>query len=87
MEKPLEDNFEIKKSPIHEAYILLNASSPLELHMKYTEEDQRLMKEHAWDYKNADLVTNKVKEILENIDPLMITNDERDWRQEILWFW
>jgi len=79
--------FNIESSPMREAYLLLNAHTPLELSNRYTEEDQKLMATAKWDYNNPDLITNKVKELLENIDPINLTGAENEWRNEILWFW
>lgn len=88
MESNLEKgNSFIENSPIKEAYNLLQAHSPLELSKKYTEEDQRLMKSKSWDYSNPDLLTNKVKEILEKVPAEYLSNEEKEWRNEILWFW
>jgi len=33
------------------------------------------------------LLINKAKEILEAVDPSSLTEDEKEWRDEILWFW
>jgi hypothetical protein len=79
--------FNIENSPIREAYELLGAKDPLELHKLFSEEDQRLMKSKEWDYENPDLITNKVKNILEFADESSMAEDEIFWRQEILWFW
>ncbi len=68
-------------------YKLLNATTPLEMSNNYTEEDQKLMKSGEWDYDNPDLITNKVKVLLEEIDPSTLSEDEADWRNEVLWFW
>lgn len=77
----------IENSPLREAYRLLNARTPLELSNLYTAEDQKLMALHEWDYKNPELVVNKIKEILEATDANNLSPDEQDWRREILWFW
>jgi hypothetical protein len=90
MEKPQEEKVEkldIEKSPIREAYELLGARTPLELSNLYSERDQELMKSYEWDYNNPELITNKIKNILETIDPESLTEDEKEWRQEIIWFW
>lgn len=84
---PEDENKLIKFSPIRDAYILLGAKTPLELSNLYSAEDQRLMKSHEWDYKNPDLVINKVKNILESVDNELLTDDEQEWKTEILWFW
>ena len=70
-----------------EAYALLGARDPKELDQLYSVEDQKLMKSYFWDYADPDLITNKIKDILEAVDPTELTEDEQDWRQEILWFW
>lgn len=81
------ENFDFEKSPIKGAYVILGAKSPLELLKNYSIEDQKLMKSRNWDYLNHELVTNKVKEILEGVDTKSLTGGEIEWRQEILWFW
>lgn len=88
------ENFEILKSPLREAYLLLGAHTPLELSNLYGIEDQKLMPKREgvqpatpWDYDNPQLVINKVKNILENVNLDELTEEERYWRQEILWFW
>jgi hypothetical protein len=79
--------FDRDKSPAREAYALLGAQTPIELSNLYSAEDQRLMRSGAWDYENEELVVNQVKNILESLDPLTLTEEEQVWRQEILWFW
>lgn len=82
-----KEKFDTQQSPAREAYILLGATTPLELSNLYSAQDQILMRSHSWDYGDRDLIVNKVKDILEPIDPQTLTEDEREWRQEILWFW
>lgn len=82
----IPQSFDFEKSPMKEAYVLLDATTPQELSRHYTDEDQKLMKAYAWDYKNSELVTNKIKEILEAVSGVL-TEDEQKWRSEILWFW
>jgi len=77
----------MEKSPAKEAYILLGAKTPLELSNLYSVEDQKLMHSGSWDYADKESAVNKVKGILESIDPSTLTTEEREWRQEILWFW
>lgn len=86
-EKVPAPDFDIEKSPIKEAYVLLDAKTPLELSNRYSAEDQKLMQSEAWDYENEELLINKVKNILESADVSQMTEEERDWRNEILWFW
>ena len=78
---------EISSSPLRGAYTLLSAQTPLELSNLYTAEDQKLMAAGTWDYNNPDLVVNKVKTTLEAVDQSILSEDEKEWRQEILWFW
>lgn len=80
-------NFNPENSPAREAYRLLNASTPLELSNRYTEEDQKLMRAGTWDYNNSLLIVNVIKNILETLNPQELTEEEGEWRQEILWFW
>lgn len=90
MTKNMENSpqqFSIENSPMREAYELLGAKTPLELHRAYSAEDQRLMKSHEWDYANPDLLVNKIKDILEKTDEQMLTDEEKEWKQSILWFW
>lgn len=84
--KAAPEAFDPMKSPLKEAYELLNAKTPLELNGRYAEEDQKLFPA-LWDYENPGLITNKIKDIAESVDPNKLTEEEREWRQEILWFW
>lgn len=81
--------FNIEASPIREVYELLGAKTPfdLELSNKYSEAEQVLFKSQEWDYDNLDQIQNKVKVILESVNPETLTEEEQDCRQEILWFW
>lgn len=67
----------VESGPLRDAYLLLGAKTPQELDKKYTEEDQKLMKSNGWDYKNKDLAINKVKDILENCDQNLLTEEEK----------
>lgn len=84
-EKPEE--FDIQKSPMKGAYIMLGANTPIQLSKRYTEEEQVLFRSHEWDYDNPEQVQNKVKNILEAVDESELTQEEKEWRNEILWFW
>lgn len=75
---------------LKEAYALLQTDSPSELARKFIEEDQRLLKAQIWNYKNSELVLNKVKEIVESaIDNGFTTGNKEgdDDLRTILWFW
>jgi len=85
--KTIERPFSFESSPLREAYIILGAQTPIDMNRNYTELDQDLMKNGLWDYGNPELITNKVKDILEYSDLKNLTEEEKEWRQEILWFW
>src|SRR5271166_6422555 len=75
------------ESPLSEAYALVGARDIVELSEIYDREDQRLFKSGQWDYDNPDLLTNRIKAILAGVNPTKLTETEREWRQEMLWFW
>ncbi len=77
----------IEKSPLREAYLLLNAKTPLELFLNYTKEEQVLFINKTWDYENPEQIQNIVKNILESVDVSTLNDDEKFWRDNILWFW
>lgn len=83
LEQPQQENIGVLKK----ACELLGVKTPLELSNLYTREDQKLMKSNSWDYANQDLVTNKIKNILEQVSESGLTDEEKEWRREILWFW
>lgn len=74
---------------LKEAYMLLKASSPSELASKFIKEDQRLLKAQDWDYKNSELVLNKVKELVESVIGygFIENKNSEDELKTILWFW
>jgi len=45
------------------------------------------MESQKWDYKNKDLVINKVKNILEGADVEKLSDQKKEWRNAIIWFW
>jgi len=83
----METKFDTATSPLKEAYALLNATDPGHLSDRYTDEDQKLVLAHAWDYKNPELIVNKLKELLDSINSDELSDNERYWRANILWFW
>ncbi len=72
---------------VSEAFMLLRVQNFLDLSSAYSREDQVLMKNRAWSAYNPSLITNQVKAILEQIDPNDLSESDRMWRDEILWFW
>jgi hypothetical protein len=72
---------------VHEVFALLGVDNFKDLSLAYSREDQKLMKSQEWDPQNPALITNKVKTILEQIDPKGLEESERSWYFEVLWFW
>lgn len=72
---------------IRKAFVLFGVESFLNLQRAYTEEDQRLMKAGLWDDRDPSLLTNQTKMILEQVDPDGLTEEDREWWHEIMWFW
>lgn len=72
---------------MNEAFQLLGVTNFKDLSLAYTREDQKLMKSGKWDAHNPALITNRVKTLLEQIDPSNLRKSENEWRSEILWFW
>jgi hypothetical protein len=68
-------------------FSLLGVSDFLALSRAYTAEDQRLFKSGTWDPGDSGLLTNQVKVLLEVLNPEELNEEDREWRQEILWFW
>ncbi len=81
------NEFDPMRSSLRDAYRLVGAKTPLELHERSTTEDQKLMAQRAWDYNNQELLNNKIKVILEVADVSNLTDDEKEWRDEMLWLW
>jgi hypothetical protein len=85
----MDDN-SIPNSSLKEAYTLLSASTPSGLVKRFIEEDQKCLKSGTWDYKNPDLVINKVKDLVEFAiakGPLFTEVEENDDLRDLLWFW
>ena len=83
----MDQIFSVDKSPMSEAYVLLRANNPATLSERYTEEDQKIMNAQLWDYQNFELITNKIRLILEAVDLNYLSAEESYWRSNILWFW
>lgn len=83
-ENPETEN---KIPSIQSAYELLGVDNGFDLNKRYVEEDQKIAKSGQWDYDNPGLITNKIKNILEQMDPSGLAEEEQEWREEILWFW
>lgn len=72
---------------IREVFDLLKVSSFRELSRVYGEKDQELMKTRTWNDKSPELITSQVKNILEQINPAGLSEEDRIWWYEIMWFW
>ncbi len=70
-----------------EVFALLGVTNFLELSRAYSREDQILMKNGTWNIQNPLQITNLVKSLLEEMDPDELSEDDREWRREILWHW
>ncbi len=70
-----------------QAYELAGVHSPLALSNFYSEEEQVLFIERTWDYDNPDQLHNKIKKEVEEENLDNLTEEEREWCKEILWFW
>jgi hypothetical protein len=79
--------FNIEKSPMKEAYEMLGATTPIELMNLYSKGENPSFISKEWDYDNPDQFQNKIKNILESVDEAELTEDEKESRDEILWFW
>jgi hypothetical protein len=82
-----QESFDIQKSPMRDAYLMLGATTPLELSQAYTKLENPIFISRVWDYDDPDQPQNKIKEMLEVVDEGGLTEDEKEWRKEILWFW
>ncbi len=88
MESSFErEPFDIKISPLYEVYLRLGAQSPLELSRNYTKLEQPLFIDGRWDYDDNAQEHNKIKVALESIGTAGLSDEEIEWRNEILWFW
>ena len=85
LKQPTE--FDPKVSLLIEAYELLGAISPFDLHKKYVEDDQIYFKNGKQDYNNPDLLFNKAKVLIESVGLENLKEKEEMWSREILWFW
>ena len=72
---------------IQEAFDLLGVNNFASLSRAYSEEDQKLMKNWMWDHQSPTLITNRMRKILEKINPADLSEDDSIWWHEILWFW
>jgi len=74
-------------SPLNEAYKILGVETPFELSRAYTKQEQVLFKNHTWDYEDATQMQNVIRAILESVKEESLSEEEKEWRNEILWFW
>ncbi len=89
MSKPYPNpNFDYRQSLIKDVYEKFSCQDPGELRDLYYEEDQRLMREAAWDHRNDELLTNQIKDAIEKAGGRNITDpDELLEISDIFWFW
>ncbi|MEK7511243.1 MAG: hypothetical protein AAB582_03335 [Patescibacteria group bacterium] len=72
---------------LRKAYELAGVTEPLALHHAYCELEQPLFKERTWDYDNPDQLHNRIKLEIEEENLDSLSEEERVWCREILWFW
>ena len=72
---------------IRQAYRLFGVSDPLGFQRAYTSHDQTLMKSRQWSAYNPELIINRAKVILEQMDFDTLGEQEKLWFTEVLWFW
>lgn len=84
---PKLEEFDFQKSPLKEAYVILGATTPLELRSRYVDEEQPAFKDGTWDYDNPGQIQNIIKEILESVPSDQLEGKEKYWRDLTLWFW
>src|SRR3989338_2471769 len=75
------------KEKVQKVFRLMGVENFQDLSRAYTRVDQELMKARAWDDRDPALLTNQVKDILLEIDPEQLPEEDREWRAEIMWFW
>ena len=61
---------------IQEAFDLLGVNNFASLSRAYSEEDQKLMKNWMWDHQSPTLITNRMRKILEKINPADLSEDD-----------
>jgi len=80
--------FNKNQSALKDLYDYFSVNDPGELQELYMTEDQKLMKAVQWDYNNPKLVTNKIKNMIEEVEISNIPDKkEKQWIQNILWMW
>ncbi len=80
--------FDRDKSLLRDIYHTFLVKDPGELESLYMRHDQKLMQEGMWDYKNKDLLPNKIKEGIESVSlPTLLDSKEKLWLSRILWLW
>lgn len=74
---------------VQEAFSILGVQSFYDLSLAYTREDQQVFVggTNTWNPRNPDILINRIKSILETIDPSELNEEDAMWRAEILWFW
>lgn len=80
-------HFNPTTSAMADLYVKLGASTPLELSNKFTELDQKQMESGGYDYADKESAVNELKARLEELDPASLTEEENEWRDEMLWLW
>lgn len=86
----LSKSGDIEKSPLKELYKLLEARDAFDLWMKYDDAADDISGddvEGVWNYEDASLKTNIIRQIIEQADPATLSDAERESRNDILASW
>jgi hypothetical protein len=68
-------------------YKQYNVSDMFLLNKLYISEEQPLFRAGTWSYEDHGQIHNQIKDALEKISIESLTEEEVEWRSEILWFW
>ncbi|KKU81072.1 MAG: hypothetical protein UY07_C0026G0001 [Parcubacteria group bacterium GW2011_GWA1_47_8] len=83
-----QKKFDKTQSVLKDVYLYFGAKDPGELKTVYMNADQELMRSAQWDYKDNNLLTNQIKEMVEKVGVCNIRDTkEKKWIQSILWMW
>ena len=84
----MSTKFDRNKSVFRDVYQRFSANDSIELNNIYMEADQKLMYAGGWDYKNPDLLTNKIVSQVEQVGVENVPDTrERYWISNMLWMW
>lgn len=83
----MEKLFETPKQDFEIVCRELGVDTPEAVYQLYFDEDQRLMKESAWDYEDPNLLTNRIYELVAGLNEGDLKEEDATTRQKIMWLW